>query len=158
MEGQLEMSLGPPAADEAAGREHHETLLQQIAHTYHELAAAFERHMGITRARWAILSRLWRAETATQALLAQQLRVDAAAITRQVKQLEREGLVVRWPDPQDNRFTVVSLTPSGRRFVEELRSARDAFEAIVTAGLSQEDVAAVRRSLDRIRENLRTLA
>jgi len=158
MESQLETRQGAPAAHKAAGSEHQETLLQQIAHTYHDLVAAFERHMGITRARWAILSRLWREETATQTLLAQRLRVDAAAITRQVKQLEREGLVVRWPDPQDNRFTVVSLTPSGRRFVEELRSARDAFEAVVTAGLSEDDVAAMRRSLDRIRENLRTLA
>ena len=158
MEGQLEVGLGPPAANEAADCENHETLLQQIARTYHELAAAFERHMGITRARWTILSRLWREEATTQAQLAQRLRVDAAAITRQVKQLEREGLVVRWPDPQDNRFTVVSLTPSGRRFVEDLRSERDAFEAIVTTGLSQGDVAVMRRSLDRIRENLRALA
>jgi DNA-binding MarR family transcriptional regulator len=119
--------------------------------------AAFERHMGMSRARWAILNRLSREESMTQAALAQVLDVDAAAITRQVKQLEAEGLVTRWSAPEDNRFTVVALTPEGRAFVEELRSQRDAFEHIVTSGLSAEDIDQMRSCLIRMRRNMETL-
>src|SRR5688572_4235619 len=97
----------------ASGIPGNDSILHHIKNTYHELTAAFERHMGMSRARWAILSRLSREENMTQATLVQLLDVDAAAVTRQVKQLEAEGLVTRWSAPEDNRFTVGALTAQG---------------------------------------------
>jgi DNA-binding MarR family transcriptional regulator len=113
--------------------------------------------MGMSRARWVILAQLRREEALSQAQLAERLRVDAAAITRQVQQLERDGLVMRWADPEDNRFTLTALTAQGRQIVEELYSRRDLFEAGVTAGLNQEEIATMRRALAQIRENLQGL-
>jgi DNA-binding MarR family transcriptional regulator len=133
------------------------SLLQHLSQTYQESITAFERYMGMSRARWAILNRLSRAEQLTQAALAQRLRVDAAAITRQVKQLEAEGLVTRWSHPEDNRFTLVALTPQGRTFVEELRSKRNSFEEIVTEGLSEKDVLHMRHYLIHMRHNIESL-
>lgn len=138
----------PPVSD---------SILQHLGNTYYDLAAAFERHMGMTRARWGILNRLSREESLTQATLAQRLHVDAAAITRQVKQLEAEGLVTRWSAPEDNRFTVVALTPQGREFVTAHRSVRDEFERIATTGLSVEDIEHMRACLLRMRRNLAQL-
>jgi DNA-binding MarR family transcriptional regulator len=131
--------------------------LHHIGNTYHELAAAFERHMGMSRARWAILNRLSREQSLTQAALAQLLHVDAAAITRQVKQLETEALVTRWSAPEDNRFTVVALTEQGRAFVETQRAVRDEFERIATTGLSTEEIDHMRRCLLHMRRNLEVL-
>ena len=133
------------------------SILQHLGNTYYELAAAFERHMGMTRARWGILNRLSREENLTQATLAQRLHVDAAAITRQVKQLEAEGLVTRWSAPEDNRFTVVALTHQGREFVAAHRGVRDEFERIATSGLSVEDIEHMRDCLLRMRSNLAQL-
>ncbi len=135
-----------------------DSILHHIGQSYHELTAAFERHMGMSRARWAILNRLSREESLTQAVLAQRLNVDAAAITRQVKQLEREGLVTRWSDPKDNRYTVVALTAQGRSFVETQRSVRDEFERIVTADLSVEEIDHMRSCLLHMRRNLELLS
>src|SRR6187401_942586 len=87
-----------------SGAKASDSILYQISHTYHELTAAFERHMGMSRSRWAILSRLSTEESLTQTTLSQLLHVDAAVITRQVKQLEAEGLIRRWSAPEDNRF------------------------------------------------------
>jgi DNA-binding MarR family transcriptional regulator len=131
-----------------------DSILHLLSHTYHEVAAAFERHMGMSRARWAILSRLHRQGSLTQATLAQLLHVDAAAITRQVKQLEAEGLITRWAAPEDNRFTVVALTEAGRAFVEAQRGLRDHFERTVTAGLEPADIDHLRRCLSHMRHNL----
>lgn len=142
-------SASPPQASDS--------ILHQLSHTYHELAAAFERHMGMTRARWAILSRLNSKGNLTQATLAQLLHVDAAAITRQVKQLETEGLVTRWSAPEDNRFTVVALTAQGSEFVAAQRSVRDDFERIATTGLSVEDINHMRACLLHLRRNLERL-
>ena len=145
----------PPAATGVTGSD---SILHHIGHTYHELTASFERFMGMSRARWAILSRLSRQESLTQAALARVLHVDAAAITRQVKQLEAEGLVTRWAAPEDNRFTVVALTAQGRDFVEKLRSERDRFEQIATRGLHVEEIEQMRRCLIHMRRNLETLS
>jgi DNA-binding MarR family transcriptional regulator len=145
----------PTISTEVAGGD---SLLQHLGQTYHEVVTSFERFMGMSRARWAILNRLSREESMTQAVLAQRLRVDAAAVTRQVKQLEAEGLVTRWSAPEDNRFTVVALTAQGRDFVETLRSERDAFEHIVTTGLSVEAIDHMRHCLIHMRHNLETLS
>lgn len=144
----------PPLAVKAASND---SILHHLGNAYHEVAAAFERHMGMSRARWAILNRLSRAEHLTQAALVQMLHVDAAAITRQVKQLEAEGLVTRWTAPEDNRYTVVALTPQGRAFVEQQRSMRDEFERIVTSGLSDDDLDHMRHCLQHMRRNLEML-
>ena len=140
---------GMPASD---------SILHHLSHTYHEIAAAFERHMGMSRARWAVLNRLSREGSLTQARLAQMLHVDAAAITRQVKQLETEGLVTRWAAPEDNRFTVVALTEAGRAFVETQRARRDEFERIVTTtGITSDDLDHLRHCLLHMRRNLEML-
>jgi DNA-binding MarR family transcriptional regulator len=140
-------ALTPPA----------ETLVQQIARVYYEILPVFERYVGMSKARWGILKLLWRAGELSQATLQQRLRVDGAAITRQVKQLEEEGLVLRRSDPQDNRFTLVELTEMGRQLMASLAGKREAFEALVTAGISEEDIALMRRCLQQIRDNVRDL-
>jgi DNA-binding MarR family transcriptional regulator len=131
-----------------------ETLLQQITRTYYELLPAFERHMGVTRARWHLLKQLSSADSISQTELQQRAGVDAAAVTRQVKQLEEAGVVSRRVDPRDNRFMLVSLTAEGRQIVDELMERRAVFEAHALAGLDADEIAAMQRGLSRIRSNL----
>ncbi len=134
-----------------------ESLLPQITRTFYALVPAFERHMGVSRARWHMLTMLLRSGEKSQAELVQALQVDGAAVTRQVKQLEEEGLITRRAAPHDNRFTLVTLTPDGQRFIEERRGKREAFESRATEGLSAEEIAVVRSCLARIRANVEAL-
>ncbi len=131
-----------------------ETTLQQITRTYHVIVAAFESQLGITRARWHVLRRLFEAGELSQAALQQQVNVDPAAITRQVKQLESEGLVTRTTDPKDNRYTLVRLTPSGCQLVEGLLPQRNAFEDALLDGLTGDERAVLQRCLTQIRTNV----
>jgi DNA-binding MarR family transcriptional regulator len=133
-----------------------DTLVQQIARAYFEMLPVFERYVGMSKARWGVLKQLWRAGELSQATLQQGLRVDGAAISRQVKQLEEEGLVLRRPDPDDNRFTLVALTDVGQQLAASLAGKRESFEALVTAGINEEDIALMQRCLQRIRDNLRS--
>jgi DNA-binding MarR family transcriptional regulator len=135
-----------------------ETLLQQITRTYYEILPAFERHMGMTRARWHLLKQLSFEESLSQAALQQRAGVDGAAVTRQMKQLEETGVVVRRADPQDNRFTLVSLTPEGRQLVAGLMEQRAIFEAHTLAGIGPDEIAVTQRCLSRIRANLAAFA
>jgi DNA-binding MarR family transcriptional regulator len=134
-----------------------ETLVQQIARTYYELLPAFERHVGMSKARWQVIILLWREGELSQAVLQQRIKVDGAAITRQVKQLEEEGLVLRRADPHDNRFTLVSLTDTGRQLAESMVGKRESFEALATAGISADDIALMRRCLQCTSDYVRAL-
>jgi DNA-binding MarR family transcriptional regulator len=129
-------------------------LLQQITRTYYELLPAFERYMGMTRSRWHLLKQLFSEDQLSQTALQQRAGVDGAAVTRQMKQLEEAGLVVRRVDPRDNRFTLVSLTPEGRQLVARLLERRASFEAHTMAGLDPDEIAIMQRGLSRIRANL----
>lgn len=131
--------------------------MQHISRTYRALMPVFERRMGMTRARWHMLKRLFVEGQLSQARLQERLQIDGAAITRQVKQLEEEGLVRRATDPRDNRFTLVALTEAGDRLVMSLLGERARLESEVTAGISPEEMEVVWRCLRRVRENLAAL-
>lgn len=132
-----------------------DSFMQVLARTYHGIAAAFEREAGVSQARLQILANLRLQDELSQAQLQQRLDVDGAAITRQVKQLEAEGLVLRRSSPADQRFTLVALTAQGRRLAEQVVRKRDAFEARLHDGLVGKDVATMTKTLDRLRDAAR---
>lgn len=135
----------------------HETVIQAVVRTYHAVVRPFERHVGMGKIRWQILAQLSRNSEMSQAELQQRLRVDGAAITRHVKQLEEDGIVVRRPDPQDNRYTLVTLTEAGSAQTEGMAEKRESFEALATAGLTPDEIALLRRCLQQVRDNMRDL-
>jgi DNA-binding MarR family transcriptional regulator len=134
-----------------------ESLLRQIRATYFELIGAFGRQVGVRQARLELLSQLRHEDEVSQAVLQQRLGVDGAAITRTLKPLEADGLVTRRADPKDNRFTLVALTEAGRCLVDDVTARRGPFEALVTDGLSEDDLAVLRHCLERLRANARAI-
>lgn len=82
--------------------------------------------------------------------LAAHLRVAPRSVTDVVDALEQRGLVGRGPDPSDRRATVVSLTPAGRRLVEEVDAARRADAEALFGRLGDRDRASLRRILTRL--------
>jgi DNA-binding MarR family transcriptional regulator len=66
--------------------------------------------------------------------LAEQLRVDAPAVTRKAQQLERAGLVSRTRDQEDARATRLQLTAQGRRTISRFLVARRAWLTRLLAG------------------------
>ncbi len=142
------------ASDTIAAALQSETLVQMLSRTFYDMLPMFERHSGHEPRALGVLITLRREGELSQAELQQRLRVDGAAITRQVKQLEEEGLVQRRADPQDNRFTLVMLSAAGQQLTAGLVGRRESFEALVTNGISEAEMATLRRCLYQIRANL----
>ena len=80
-------------------------------------------------------------------------RVQRPTITRVLARLAELDLIEREADPADGRSTLITITPSGRALLEDLRSRRDAFLADRLSKLSTED----RAVLDRASEVLESL-
>ena len=72
-------------------------------------------------------------------LLAEAVFSDPSTISRQVSVLVDHGLVVREPDPEDRRATLLAISPAGRSVVAEKMRLRDEHLASITAGWSDRD-------------------
>jgi DNA-binding MarR family transcriptional regulator len=79
--------------------------------------------------------------------LAEQLRIDAPAVTRKAQQLERSGLISRSRDTADARATRLQLTAAGRRTISRFLAARRKWLHSVLAGWPEPDQAEFARLL-----------
>jgi DNA-binding MarR family transcriptional regulator len=61
--------------------------------------------------------------------LQKEVGIDAAAVTRHLKQLEATEMVTRRTKPEDNRVTLVSLTDYGRARIVIFKQERSQFVA-----------------------------
>lgn len=110
---------------------------QEIAERLHAAAIHLLRRLrrqdeatGLSPARLSALSVVVFAGPVTLGDLAAAEQVRPPTMTRLVKSLEREGLVVRRADPDDGRIVRLQATPKGRRVME--RGRRRRIDALVS--------------------------
>jgi DNA-binding MarR family transcriptional regulator len=131
-----------------------DALLTELVQTTRDVTSAFDRYVGLSPARVAILLELSRCGECSQADLQRRNKVHGASITRQVQAMEADGLLVRRPDPADNRFTLVMLTEAGHEAVAQLRAKRESFRAQLLAGVPEADREGTWRFLRYIQDRL----
>ncbi len=108
----------------------------------------------MTLARFDLLASLEREDGQTLAGLSRALLVTAGNVTGLVDRAERDGVVVRRPEPSDRRVARVWLTPAGRALIRELLPlhARHVHELI--GGLPAQERRELRRLLGGLRDHL----
>lgn len=89
-----------------------------------------------------------------QTALADIMNVDPMTLVGYLDALERKGLVERCPDPTDRRAKLVRPSPTAAAMVERIRTVGRHVRENATDGLGDGDVAALRRALTRMIENL----
>jgi DNA-binding MarR family transcriptional regulator len=134
-----------------------DTLFQQLAYACSESRQSFAQHIGMSQARLQLLTSLEREGEISHATLQQLLMLDGATITRLVKQFEAEGVLSRRLDPQNNRYTLVSLTASGHSIVAGLNTAHSLFQTRLLAGISREEQEIMVHTLQRLRANIHSI-
>lgn len=127
-------------------------LLREVLRTYQVLMAGFSRKMGMPSARFALMRLLAIAESDVGVMdLARQLGVNAAAVTRQVKELEGERLVCRRADRKDGRRRYVRLSPKGRKLFEEIHERNHELERSLSSVISDEEMRSATTVLTKLR-------
>ena len=99
-------------------------------------------------AQWRVLSLLAQAGPRRVGELAASARTTQPGMTRLVGGLERDGLVLRSPDPDDSRAIVVAITDAGSA---ALAAWRTEFRDVIAprfAGLSDDDWSALTRAAE----------
>lgn len=134
-----------------------DTLFQHLADACAESRQAFLHYIGISQPRLHLLSVVARAGEISHAALQERVGLDGATITRLVKQFEAEGVLSRRLDPQNNRYTLVSLTTSGLQFVVGLQATHRAFQTRLLDGIPRTDQEVMVRALERFQANIRAM-
>lgn len=129
----------------------------ETANLLHSAALRLLRHARTTDAemdldgpRASLLSVLVFAGPLPVTRLAQIEQVSAPAVSKLVTALESAGLAARERSAADRRVVLVSATPAGHRLLERGRAARVRAVARLLDGLSERDLATLRRAADLI--------
>ena len=94
-------------------------LLHDIKILERKVADIFEKKLGISLTRFQIIKYLYEVEVATPKQLAQSLEIDAAAITRHLKILEKGGYVEKYRNEFNNREVLVEITQFSKSKIDQ---------------------------------------
>ncbi len=119
----------------------------------HDFERLISRH-GVSRSTFWILRILWDENGQTQAELAKRCRMKGPTIVGIVAQLEREKLVTRADDPNDNRKKIISLTPKGSALRSVIVPIVEDVNKRATKGFSAAERNQLKEMLRRIRRNM----
>ncbi|TDG11410.1 MarR family transcriptional regulator [Seongchinamella unica] len=138
-------------------KDHTATLSFELHSSGRLLRRNFDRRArdhGLSRSRWQVLWHLARDEGIKQAELADRLDVAPISLTRQLDNLEQEGLVARRRDEQDRRCFRVYLTEAAQPALAILRELAQEVREQAFDGLSEQEVMQLQQLLTRVRQNL----
>lgn len=102
----------------------------------------------------ALLRALLREGQLSVAALAASTPMEIAAVSRQVRLLEKAGAVERSSSPADGRVALLDLTPEGRQLAERIRAVGVQHLKEALAGWSKADERTLARLLGRLVDDM----
>ena len=138
-----------PNTDEFAG-----TMIADVARL---LRTAFDRRarkLGLTRAQWLGLTRLYRRPGASQSEFADMMEIEKATAGRLIDRLEAKGWVERRAQNGDRRVKRIYLTREAERVHKRIWRIAEATVDDALADLSRQESAQLMRLLARVKRSL----
>jgi DNA-binding MarR family transcriptional regulator len=157
--GRAPAPAGQPGG--TGGRPHRRSTLYLVKQVELAIRARLDdivRPAGLTALQYTALTALERRADMSSAQLARSSFVTAQSMADMIAILKARGLIVRHRDHVDRRRLVVSLTPAGLALLDEYQDAVRALEDGMLAGLSQEEVGALRAALGTCHANLSAMS
>jgi MarR family transcriptional regulator, organic hydroperoxide resistance regulator len=105
--------------------------------------------VGLTYTQYIALVALSEEDEQTVSALGEKLFLESNTLTPILKKLEQTGYIRRHRDPADERQVRVSLTPGGRKLIEQ-----DLGESLIEATGLGDDFPVVQKTVSTLRDNL----
>lgn len=109
---------------------------QAVTKMYNEQAAQFDSTMAVS---FALLS-IKRTEGTPSTALGPRMGIEATSLSRTLKTMETQGLIVRRPNPADGRGVLIHLTPLGQQKRELSKEKVLQFNTVIREHISEEKV------------------
>ncbi len=134
---------------------------ERIAHllklAFRDTSRALQERLaehGVQYGHWTLLRVLWQTDGLTQRQLSEQANVAEPSTFAALRQMEELGYITRQKVPGNQRQVRVFLTARGAALRSASVGAAEEVNRVALAGIAAEDVAAARRVLIGIVENL----
>ena len=111
----------------------------------------------VTLPRFDLMAQLHRhPEGVSMSSLAEMMMVSGGNVTSIVKQLEKEELVKRTAQKQDNRSFIVTLSAKGLDLLEKMMPAHEAWIASMMSDLEMEEIQSLMANLNKIKNRIKS--
>jgi MarR family transcriptional regulator, organic hydroperoxide resistance regulator len=134
---------------------------ERLAHLTKEAWRAFVRALqsrlaahGVPFGHWTFLRVLWDEDGITQRSLSDAAGVAEPSTAAAIRAMEALGYVTRRQTPENRKNVYVHLTAKGRALKSKLEPLAEEVNRIAVRGASASDVAAARRTLLLVVQNL----
>ncbi|WGY70758.1 MarR family transcriptional regulator [Burkholderia cepacia] len=112
------------------------------------------RDLGFAVSQLPVLVSLKKAGALSQTELARRAQVEQPSMAQLLNRMERDGLVLRVPDPDDRRSRLISLTDSASKGLASGRAVMEGASEQALAGLSDAERDQLAALLGRVNANL----
>ena len=129
-------------------------MLANVCKLHRQRAEVLLTEIGLHVGQEMLLCGLWDKEGITQTELAEKVMIQPATVTNMLKRLEREAIVERRPDTEDQRISRVYTTEKGRDIEEAVQETWSQLEQEAFGGLNVEERFLLRRLLLQVYQNL----
>src|ERR1700744_2266094 len=110
---------------------------------------------GITRAQWAVLAKVERAEGMKQTELAELMEMQPITLTRLIDKLCDAGWIERRSDDTDRRVNRLYLRKAARPLLGKLAGLKAEIKGTALEGIGPADAQRLLAQLETIKENVR---
>ena len=125
-----------------------------LAKVYQRGYALFKSELdpyGITPQQFSLLAFLWLEDGLSQSELSGKTQIDRSTMGGLIDRLEKIGLVIRQPHPEDRRAYRIILTERGKELQPELCHLASKIRDQFTSPLSPDECANLRGLLEKLR-------
>ncbi len=134
-------------------------LSRQLCFAVYATAHAFNRFyrpllepLGLTYPQYLVMLVLWEQDGLTVKEIGHQLHLASGTLSPLLKRLQAMGYVQRSRDLADERQVRVTLTERGRKIRKQAAAGRQ--EVVCASGRTEEQIQALKRELDQLRDAL----
>lgn len=108
---------------------------------------------GLKSCHISYLSRICTAPGISQDQLAKKMLIDKSNVARQAAALEESGYITRTLSDSDKRVLQLYPTDKALALLPQLRQIIDAWDSILSQGMTQDELETVTRLLEKMRQN-----
>ena len=114
-------------------------LVNHLARLFAAALQARIKPMGLSTGVFPVMLHLWDEDGLTQRDLVERVGVEQATMANTLARMERDGLIMRRPDPEDGRAKRIWLTDAGLALRDNATRAAAEENSAALAGLSADE-------------------
>lgn len=88
--------------------------------TIHRMELRTIKESGLTPAQFGVLEVLYNKGDLRICEIIEKILTTSGNITVVIKNLEKDGLIIKKPDPEDKRSCIISITDKGKKKIEDI--------------------------------------